>query len=345
VINPKSSSVLTLLSRAGARSRALRNLLLSTIALTIAPITVAEVYELSMQFPVSLSVGDFALNDTATLKIEYTDQSYGTQDTSAVGDIGGVVFYYDSIVSASLTVGPFIGSLDPSSQIRLAAVNTIDQDDPSTPIQGYVFNFLIESNSISTDQFTSIELDELVNVSIFSTGGNGITAPRFPNLPSPADLPAILAQSRINYSFFGLVAETADGDTQTERESGIEVQDENVTLVLSTDDADSDGIVDAQDNCSRLASLDTRDGDADGIGNLCDADLNNDCFVNVQDLGMLRSLFFSSNPSADFNSDGVVNVQDLGILRLAFFDIPGYSGVNNDCQFGTRVPTIEGASE
>ncbi|MEO1574061.1 MAG: thrombospondin type 3 repeat-containing protein, partial [Pseudomonadota bacterium] len=88
-------------------------------------------------------------------------------------------------------------------------------------------------------------------------------------------------------------------------------------------DADGDGVPDTDDNCPQLQNADQRDTDADGFGNRCDADLNNDGVVNVIDLGLLRARFFSSDPDADFNGDGVVNVVDLGILRSLFFLPPG----------------------
>lgn len=71
---------------------------------------------------------------------------------------------------------------------------------------------------------------------------------------------------------------------------------------------------------------DQLDGDGDGFGNACDADLNDDCVVNAADLGLFRSEFFTADPEADLNSDGVVNAVDLGILRGLFFSTPGPSG-------------------
>lgn len=93
-------------------------------------------------------------------------------------------------------------------------------------------------------------------------------------------------------------------------------------------DTDFDLVTDINDNCAVLANTDQIDADQDYIGNRCDPDFNNDLLINAQDLGALRSAFFSSDPVADLNGDGVVNTQDLGILRSMFFGAPGPSGIN-----------------
>ncbi|MFK7886712.1 MAG: ExeM/NucH family extracellular endonuclease [Gammaproteobacteria bacterium] len=90
-------------------------------------------------------------------------------------------------------------------------------------------------------------------------------------------------------------------------------------------DTDGDGVADSIDNCTIVANPDQRDTDGDGHGNICDADLNNDCIVNVVDLGILRTVFFTTDEDADFNGDGIVNVVDLGRLRTLFFSTPGPS--------------------
>ena len=41
-------------------------------------------------------------------------------------------------------------------------------------------------------------------------------------------------------------------------------------IVQNTDDSDSDGVIDSQDNCPNSANANQADGDADGIGNVCD---------------------------------------------------------------------------
>jgi hypothetical protein len=104
-------------------------------------------------------------------------------------------------------------------------------------------------------------------------------------------------------------------------------------------DVDDDGFLDSQDNCLFVTNDLQRDTDGDGIGNACDADLNQDCTVNFVDLGILRSVFFSSDPDADFNGDGQVNFVDLGTMRTQFFNAPGPSGSLNEC---ADTVTIEG---
>ncbi|MFK8014441.1 MAG: thrombospondin type 3 repeat-containing protein [Gammaproteobacteria bacterium] len=102
---------------------------------------------------------------------------------------------------------------------------------------------------------------------------------------------------------------------------------EDITMM----DSDGDGVSDAMDNCLDVPNADQRDSDGDGFGNRCDADLNNDCTVNVVDLGLLRSVFFTNDADADFSGDGIVNVVDLGLFRSLFFQVPGPSGQPNSC--------------
>ncbi len=108
---------------------------------------------------------------------------------------------------------------------------------------------------------------------------------------------------------------------------------EHVVTVTVTPgmDSDSDGIADAVDNCIVSANPDQRDSNADGYGNACDADLNDDCIVNATDLGLLRTVFFTADEDADFTGDGIVNASDLGVMRATFFTPPGPSGLTTTC--------------
>ena len=88
-------------------------------------------------------------------------------------------------------------------------------------------------------------------------------------------------------------------------------------------DSDEDGVFDSTDNCTLLANPTQYDSNGDGFGNRCDADLNNDCIVNAVDLGIFKTVFFTSNGDADLNGDGIVNAVDLGVLKSLFFTPPG----------------------
>lgn len=96
------------------------------------------------------------------------------------------------------------------------------------------------------------------------------------------------------------------------------------------EDFDLDGIADLTDNCIEQSNPDQFDGDGDGFGNACDADFNNDCIVNVLDLGLFKQAFFGTSPVFDLNGDGLVNVIDLGLFRSLFFLPPGPSS-DADC--------------
>jgi len=91
-------------------------------------------------------------------------------------------------------------------------------------------------------------------------------------------------------------------------------------------DVDQDGFANTADNCIFDSNATQRDTDGDGIGNDCDADLNQDCVVSAIDLGLFKAVFFSTDDNADFNGDGIVNVLDLGTLKLQFFS--NYSNNN-----------------
>ena len=98
------------------------------------------------------------------------------------------------------------------------------------------------------------------------------------------------------------------------------------------DDSDSDGFLDAADNCTLLANQSQCDSDGDGYGNRCDGDLNNNGATNAQDTTLFRPQLGQPSvpPSwneADLNCNGAVNAQDTTLFRGRLGSPPGPSGV------------------
>lgn len=134
-----------------------------------------------------------------------------------------------------------------------------------------------------------------------------------------------------NVQEFWVRLETVVGTIETHVVDSVETVE-----CLATEDRDSDGVPDADDDCVLIANPDQTDSDDDGIGNACDADLNSDGIVDLSDLAILQSAFFSTpnsanwNASADFTLNGIVNVQDLAVMRASIFGRPGPSCINPD---------------
>jgi hypothetical protein len=104
------------------------------------------------------------------------------------------------------------------------------------------------------------------------------------------------------------------------------------SLVPPPPDADSDGVPDATDNCSALANPIQCDSDADGFGNACDGDLDNNGFTNAFDTLLFRQQLGqpSVGPTynqADVNCDGAVNAFDTPLFRGLLGKPPGPSGL------------------
>ncbi len=111
-----------------------------------------------------------------------------------------------------------------------------------------------------------------------------------------------------------------------------------IRVFVSVDDDDADGIANVEDNCLAVSNTDQRDTNGDGIGNACDADVNDDCSVNFGDLAVLKAAFFPApyDEDVDFDGDGLVNFGDLAFLKSTFFNGaqpgPGPSGLPNACE-------------
>ncbi len=105
-------------------------------------------------------------------------------------------------------------------------------------------------------------------------------------------------------------------------------------------DSDGDGIIDAADNCIQVPNTGQLDTNADGFGNACDADLDNNGIVDGPDAEIMRAALGKTRcPDCDLNDNGIVNSQDVSLLRALFGQAPGPSGLVTTASDSSTVPT------
>jgi hypothetical protein len=119
-----------------------------------------------------------------------------------------------------------------------------------------------------------------------------------------------------------------------------------LTLGLSTasfagppcSDVDADTVCDTHDNCVLVANPGQRDDDLDGYGNICDADLNQDCIVGGADVGLVGQFWLNVPPwlpnpvgngttgAYDINEDNIIGGADIGQIAGNWLGAVGPSG-------------------
>ncbi len=108
-------------------------------------------------------------------------------------------------------------------------------------------------------------------------------------------------------------------------------------LAGSIQDADSDLVPDAFDNCSIGANgpnegSNQSDCDGDGYGNACDADYDQDGIVTAADFGWFLGAFGFVFPPAildcrDHDEDNTITAADFGVFLSQFGGPPGPSNL------------------
>ena len=127
-----------------------------------------------------------------------------------------------------------------------------------------------------------------------------------------------------------------------------------VTAVLKQawPDGDGDGIADPLDNCVPFANPNQSDADGDGLGNRCDADLNQNGLVNAQDAGPFIQTYGKRegdegyNAAADLDGNGQVDAFDwflFGELRNSDPPLTCADSSISCCMLAGEVGCGEGA--
>jgi hypothetical protein len=111
-------------------------------------------------------------------------------------------------------------------------------------------------------------------------------------------------------------------------------------------DDDLDNVPNAFDNCTSIANgpadaCNQVDSDQDGYGNDCDADYNQDTFVNTDDFALFLSCFvgFSSLAIVDHDCDGFCTVGDFAAFLQGFTSAPPQIGPTG-LMCGMSVPCL-----
>ncbi|HEX5355562.1 MAG TPA: C25 family cysteine peptidase [Aquabacterium sp.] len=154
-----------------------------------------------------------------------------------------------------------------------------------------------------------------------------------PNMPKPEWITAIAIDPLTGGTVGrGLIDDNGNGSIDLGDFKGNNVwirvgsPDGATTQAASTEtDSDGDGIPDSRDNCIYVPNKSQLDTDGDGYGNACDADLNNDGFVNSLDLSAMRNQFGKRSVPGDLNGDGIVNSLDISLFAKLFGKAPGPS--------------------
>ncbi|MGH0037146.1 MAG: PQQ-dependent sugar dehydrogenase [Myxococcota bacterium] len=84
-------------------------------------------------------------------------------------------------------------------------------------------------------------------------------------------------------------------------------------------DRDKDGVSDGTDNCTTVANEGQQDTDADGFGDICDCDLDNDGACGTSDYLLMVDDIATGRDSgigSDMNSDGVVDSDDGSLFLI-----------------------------
>ncbi len=238
--------------------------------------------------------------------------------------------------------GDDIDPLDPQSDTDMDGLSDIDEQaagtNPLNPDSD--FDGVLDGDDVGPlDQLSDSDADGLFDLIEMIVG----TDPLDPDSDDDGvqdgdDIDPLDPDSDSDSDGLSDIDETAGGTNPLLADSDSDGLEDGAELGLGTNpldpDGDSDGALDGADNCVFVAN-DQTDSDADGLGNLCDGDFDNDCLVNFSDLEIMKSGFFAMGVTqTDMDADGTTNFSDLALLKALFFadyQSANPSGVSNIC--------------
>ena len=209
-----------------------------------------------------------------------------------------------------LSVSPANADAEPA-QNAFYVVSITNTNDPA----------IVSFDSLYEVTFSGLDPDWLIGQtsSLPRTVPPGQTRIFFYFVQSPPDAPA-------GPQVFTITATEPDGDAGPVSAQ----QSASYTVVVpQIEDADLDGIPDADDNCVNDPNPSQLDTNADGFGNACDADFDNDGVVGSSDFAMLLQAYGSSvgdanyDPDIDVDGDGIIGGKEFSFLIRRFGTAPG----------------------
>ena len=155
------------------------------------------------------------------------------------------------------------------------------------------------------------------------SGGLALLSQAHPDA-SVAELEASITETAVDLGILG--PDNDHGQGLVDFDAALQWLDSGPTCGGGAD-TDQDGTEDACDNCTLVANAAQRDTDLDGYGNRCDADLDNDGLVTIQDVVQFIAAFGTTDPDSDFDGDGYVNFFDIIVFIQAYMAPPGPSSL------------------
>ena len=196
--------------------------------------------------------------------------------------------------------------------VKSGTANSTDVESIALQLGG--FCFALNDNCIDSSaqiafipvNNSSIQFDSMGNISGGVLNGSGFS-PTF-NMQIPIEIDFDQDTISVGHAVLGF----ANAEMQT--------------LAIDGVDSDADGLFDVTDNCVMVANADQEDFDADGFGNVCDPDIDNNCAVNFLDYFLVSKSFNMADDELDLTGDGFVNFNDITIVSGFFGLPPGPSG-------------------